>query len=52
MADVEICCRYAPLKDVVALVFDGIAAAKAAPSAVLSAGLPKPSRLEHTSKMK
>ncbi|MGB9433289.1 MAG: hypothetical protein WBQ89_13685, partial [Candidatus Acidiferrum sp.] len=42
------CCRYAPLKDVLALIFDAIAAAKTAPSAVLSAALLTSPLFEHT----
>jgi len=48
LADVEICCRYAPLKDVLALIFDATAAAKTASSAVLSAALLKWPLFEHT----
>jgi hypothetical protein len=50
MADVEPCCRYAPLNDVVALVIDGTPAAKAVTPDVLSAALPKSPRFEDTSK--
>jgi hypothetical protein len=48
LADVEIGCRYAPLKDVLALIFDAATAAKTALSAVVSAVLRKSPLFEHT----
>jgi hypothetical protein len=48
LADVEICCRYAPLKDVLALIFDATTAAKTDLSAVVSAALRKSPLFEHT----
>jgi len=50
MAHLEICCGHASLKDGVALVFDGIAPAKAALFIVLSEVLPESPVFEHTSK--